>query len=256
MKLSLLASGSQGNAAVIDNGDTRILIDAGLSAREICRRLDCVGVEIDSIDALLITHEHKDHIRGLGPLIRRHKISVYLHTNVVGRLSDIGQPASVREFTDGITWQLGSLNVKAFSVTHDAAAPVGFLIESREGKVGFVTDLGRVTQLVQQSLQGCRALVIEANHDEKMLREGPYPWALKQRVQSNHGHLSNVAAGRLLDKLLWPGLDAIFLAHLSETNNDPKLAKQAVEKVLSKQNRCLPTVTVGQQNQPTEWLTL
>ena len=233
MRLSLLASGSKGNAALIDDGDTRILIDAGLSAREICRRLDLVGIDPATIDALLVTHEHTDHTRGLGPLVRRLKIPVYLHTEVAGKLADVGRTDAVREFTDGPEWLVGSLSLRAFTVTHDATAPVGFVVEGSKGKVGFATDLGIATRLVTQSLQKCRALVVETNHDEEMLRDGPYPWALKQRVRSNHGHLSNLAGGQLLDQLLWPGLDAVFLAHLSETNNDPRLARRAIDDILA-----------------------
>lgn len=256
MRISLLASGSKGNAALIDNGDTRILIDAGLSAREICRRMELRGIDPATIDALLVTHEHTDHIRGLGPLVRRLNIPVYLHTDIAGKLADVGKPEAVKEFVDGPEWQLGSLSLQAFSVTHDAGAPVGFVIEGAKGKVGFATDLGIATRLVVQSLQNCQALVVETNHDEEMLRDGPYPWSLKQRVRSNHGHLSNSAGGQLLDQLLWPGLETVLLAHLSDTNNEPELAYRAVDDVLAHQNQCSPDVKVCRQDEPSGWVEL
>lgn len=241
---------------MIADGDTCILIDAGLSAREICRRLDLLGIDPAMLDALLVTHEHSDHIRGLGPLVRRLNIPVYLHTELAGKLADVGRPELVKEFVDGPEWQVAGLSLRAFPITHDACAPVGFVVEGSGGKIGFATDLGIATRLVAQSLRECRALVVETNHDEEMLRDGPYPWSLKQRVRSNHGHLSNMAGGQLLDQLLWPGLDAVFLAHLSETNNEPELARRAVEDVLAQQNQCSPALTIGLQNEPSGWVEL
>lgn len=256
MRFCLLASGSKGNAAILENGQTRLLIDAGLSAREICRRLDLVGVAPESLDALIVTHEHGDHIRGLGPLVRRLDLPVYLHTDLAGRLKDVGRPDAVREFDSGGHWQIGDVDVMAYPVTHDAVAPVGFTFSAEAGKVGFVTDLGIATRLVEQQLHGCRALVLETNHDEMMLRDGPYPWSLKQRVRSNHGHLSNPAAADLLDGLLWDGLENLLLAHLSETNNAPQLALDAVQATLAEQDLCRPAVTVAMQDEPTPWVTL
>jgi phosphoribosyl 1,2-cyclic phosphodiesterase len=132
-------------------------------------------------------------------------------------------------------------------------APVGFTFSGELGKVGVATDLGVVTRLVTECLQGCRALVVETNHDEEMLRDGPYPWQLKQRVRSHHGHLSNNAGGQLLQDVVWPGLEAVFLGHLSDTNNRPELALQAATGVLAKQNVCAPEVLIGKQNSPVKW---
>lgn len=253
MKVCLLASGSKGNSILVESGRTRLLIDAGLSAKEIRRRLGLVGIDVDSLDALLITHEHTDHVRGLGPLVRQLNLPLYLQTDLARKLPDIGKSECVREFVDGEEFTVNDLRVRPFAITHDSLAPVGFTLTGELGKVGVATDLGIVTRLVTECLQDCRALVLETNHDEALLRDGPYPWKLKQRVRSSHGHLSNIAGSTLLHDLLWPGLDSVFLGHLSETNNRPELALQAVNAVLNQQNVCAPEIIVGKQHSPMLW---
>lgn len=253
MRICLLASGSKGNSLLVESGKTRLLIDAGLSARELRKRLDLVGVDVASLNALLITHEHTDHVRGLGPLVRQLDLPVYLQTDLARKLPDVGKPQCVHEFVDGEDFTVNDLTVRPFAITHDSLAPVGFTLSGEQGKVGVATDLGIATRLVAECLQNCRALVIETNHDEELLRDGPYPWQLKQRVRSNHGHLSNGAGGSLLQNLLWNGLETVFLGHLSETNNRPELAMDAVNQVLDKQNLCAPQVIVGRQHMPMMW---
>ena len=253
MNICLLASGSKGNSILVESGKTRLLIDAGLSARELRKRLDSVGIEAESLDALLITHEHGDHVRGLGPLVRQLELPVYLQTDLARKLPDVGKPECVREFVDGEEFAINDLTIRPFAITHDCLAPVGFTLDGELGKVGVATDLGVVTRLVTECLQDCRALVLETNHDEELLRDGPYPWKLKQRVRSNHGHLSNNAAGNLLQSLLWSGLETVFLGHLSETNNRPDLAVEVVSAILEKQNICEPQVLLGKQNLPVLW---
>jgi phosphoribosyl 1,2-cyclic phosphodiesterase len=162
----------------------------------------------------------------------------------LGRIDDL------REFESGDFVHFRDLQVHAFPLTHDAAAPVGFTIETAEGKIGIATDLGVATRLVADRLKGCRVLILESNHDEEMLRDGPYPWPLKQRIRSHHGHLSNREAAALLKDLLWEGLEAVFLAHLSETNNDPGLAEECAREVIDGQNACRPQLIVGSQNIP------
>lgn len=253
MRVCLLASGSKGNAILVESGRTRLLIDAGLSAREIRARLARIDVPVESLTALLITHEHTDHVRGLGPLVRRLGLPVYLQTDLARTLPDVGKTDCVREFVDGESFAVDDLSVRPFAVSHDSLAPVGFRLTGADGAVGIATDLGVVTRLVSECLKGCRALVVETNHDEEMLRDGPYPWALKQRVRGNRGHLSNHAGSTLLQGLLWPGLDAVFLGHLSETNNCPELALQSVASVLGRQELCAPQVLVGKQHAPVMW---
>ena len=253
MKICLLASGSKGNSILVESGKTKLLIDAGLSARELRKRLDSVGVEAESLDALLITHEHGDHVRGLGPLVRQLDLPVYLQTDLARKLPDVGKPECVQEFVDGEEFTIKDLTIRPFAITHDCLAPVGFTLDGELGKVGVATDLGIVTRLVTECLQDCRALVLETNHDEELLRDGPYPWKLKQRVRSNHGHLSNNAAGNLLQSLLWNGLETVFLGHLSETNNRPDLAVAVVSAILEKQNICEPQVLLGKQHLSVLW---
>ncbi len=250
MRICLLASGSKGNAIYVESRDSRLLIDAGLSAREITQRLAVIGVDPDDLDAVLVTHEHHDHCRGLGPLARRHRLPVFLHPEARRALPGLGRIDHHREFDAGDSWIFRDLEIASFPLTHDAAAPVGFTVQSKAGKVGIATDLGIATRLVADRLRDCRVLVLESNHDEELLRDGPYPWHLKQRIRSNHGHLSNVATAELLDGLLWDGLEAVFLAHLSETNNRPERAEAGAREVLARQHLCAPVLVVGSQAMP------
>jgi phosphoribosyl 1,2-cyclic phosphodiesterase len=247
LEVCLLASGSKGNAIYIGSGGSRILVDAGLSGREIQSRLGSIGVSGENLDALLITHEHTDHCRGLGPLARRFGLPVYMHPETRLALPSLGKVGEFREFEAGDCFSLKDFRIETFPLSHDAAAPVGYTLETREGKIGIATDLGIATRLVADRLRGCRVLVLESNHDEAMLRDGPYPWPLKQRIRSSHGHLSNLASARLLEDLLWEGLEAVFLAHLSEVNNHPDLAEGCARDVLARQNRCRPQLIIGSQ---------
>ncbi|MEZ4598951.1 MAG: MBL fold metallo-hydrolase [Syntrophotaleaceae bacterium] len=249
LRVCLLASGSKGNAIYVESAESRVLVDAGLSARELNRRLSSIGVDGDSLHALLVTHEHADHCRGLGPMARRHKLPVYIHHQSRDVLSGVGRIDDCREFAGGDRLSVRDLRIQTVPLTHDAAATVGYIIESHEGKIGIVTDLGVATRLVVERFRGCRALVLESNHDEDMLWEGPYPWPLKQRIRGNHGHLSNRAAASLLQDLLWEGMEAVFLAHLSETNNLPCLAERQALEVLEGQNLCCPRLLIGNQSQ-------
>ena len=249
MRICLLASGSKGNAIYIESRECRMLIDAGFSAKELSRRLEGIGVAADSLHALFATHEHSDHSHGLGPMARRYALDVFIKPETIAALPRLGAIEKLREFETGTSFCCRDVQVEAFPLTHDAASPVGFVIETGEGRVGVATDLGIATRLVQQRLKGCRVLILETNHDEEMLRDGPYPWHLKQRIRSNHGHLSNRAGAALLDELRWEGLEAVFLAHLSETNNNPQLAEAAVGEVLDRQNLCGPQLITGCQGQ-------
>jgi phosphoribosyl 1,2-cyclic phosphodiesterase len=253
VKLSLLASGSKGNALLIVSGHSRLLIDAGLSAREICRRLAIEGVAPEELTGIVVTHEHVDHVRGLGVLSRRFNLPIYLHHEIAAPIADLYRPVRVNEFETGNDLPVGEMVVRAFPVTHDAVATVGFTITGAAGKVGCATDLGIATRLVAEELRDCRCLVLESNHDDGMLRDGPYPWHLKQRIKSTHGHLSNHDSAALLESLCWPGLEAVCLAHLSDTNNLPQLAAAAAQDVLARQTGCQPRLLVGRQDAPISW---
>lgn len=247
MRVCLLASGSRGNATLIEADGYRLLIDAGLSAREIDRRLREIHLTADDLDALLISHEHHDHVSGIGPLARRHNLPVYIVPETAAAIPKLGKIADLRYFVAGDRLQLGALDIATFSTTHDAVDPVGFVIDSAEGRIGFATDLGHATRLVIDALASSRVLILESNHDEVMLLDGPYPWPLKQRIQGRHGHLSNRAAADLLCEIAWDGLEAIFLAHLSEENNQPELARREIEQVLARTPGCRPDIFFGRQ---------
>lgn len=249
MQVCLLASGSRGNAIYIESGETRLLIDAGVSCRELATRLSAIGRSLDDLDAIFLSHEHLDHLRGVGPLCRKTGRPLFIQPQTHQAASGIGKIPQLREFDSGTPIHFRDLQIETIPLTHDAVSPVGFMIESKEGKIGIATDLGIATRLVSERLRNCRALILEFNHDEELLRVGPYPWSLKQRIRSKHGHLSNNEAGELLNSLLWDGLEAVFLAHLSETNNTPQHAKEVAGGILNRQNRCAPKVILGSQHQ-------
>ena len=249
MRLSLLASGSKGNCLFLETDSCRLLIDAGLSGRETLARLSSIGVDAETLDGILITHEHTDHVRGVGALARRLKIPVLGAARTLQAARQVIGKAQLIEFDPGTPLSFKGLAIDPFPITHDACDPVGFRIEGREGCIGFATDLGIATRLTQEKLKGCRALVLEFNHDEQMLQNGPYPWHLKQRIKSSHGHLSNAQGASLLEELLHAGLEGVFLSHLSEANNDPALAMGCARALLDGQQLCAPALFLGHQHQ-------
>ena len=232
MRVCLLASGSRGNSTLVEADNCRLLIDAGLSGKETDRRLAQLGLCCDDLDAILVTHEHQDHVSGIGPLARRYQLPVYIDSRTLSALPRLGSIPKLCEFNAGDRFEFGNLLISSFSTTHDAVNPVGFTIDSNEGKIGYATDLGMATRLITDSLQRCRVLILEANHDEQMLLDGDYPWSLKQRIRSRHGHLSNTQAGQLLEETGWSGLEALFLAHLSEENNCTGLVSQLFHQLV------------------------
>jgi phosphoribosyl 1,2-cyclic phosphodiesterase len=247
VRVCLLASGSRGNAALIEVDECRILIDAGLSAREIDRRLANLELSGSDLDAILVSHEHNDHTSGIGPLARRYQLPVYIEQETVKQLPRLGKIADLRLFDAGQQFSFRDIDIETFPTAHDAVNPVGFTIASSEGRVGYATDLGLATRLVVEQLRNCRVRVLEANHDEQMLIDGPYPWHLKQRIRGRLGHLSNSDTLDLLKEVGWHGLDALFLAHLSEENNCPDLVRSLVDKTLQQIAGCQPMVVFGCQ---------
>lgn len=249
MRLCLLASGSKGNSFFLETDSCRLLIDAGLSGRETIARLSSIGVDAETLDGILVTHEHTDHVRGVGALARRLKLPVMGSSRTLQAARHAIGRAELAEFDAGTSFVFKGISIDPFPITHDACDPVGFRIEGKEGPIGFATDLGIATRLTREKLRGCRALVLEFNHDEQMLQDGPYPWHLKQRIRSRHGHLSNAEGACLLEELLHPGLQGVFLSHLSEVNNEPALAMAAARGLLSRQNVCGPDLFLGCQHQ-------
>jgi phosphoribosyl 1,2-cyclic phosphodiesterase len=252
VNVTVLGSGSSGNAILIESRQVRLLIDAGFSGRDLERRLAAVEVPADSIDALLVTHDHIDHTRGMGVLARRWGIPLYL-TEKTHRACQPLLNGSERLvlYRSGAPVMVGDLQVDPFLTVHDAVDPIAVTItETATGeKLGIATDLGRPTATVRHALRRCDLLILEANHDEIMLRESPYPWSVKARIAGSHGHLSNRAAAELVTELAHGSLGCVVLAHLSESSNHPALAHEEVGAALCRQ-RYRGEIHVGDQKNP------
>ncbi len=234
LKICILASGSTGNSTYIASENTAILIDAGLSRAQISQRLNDVGVDVNIINGICVSHEHSDHTKGLKVLHTRHEIPLYANAATAEAASkSMKSELSWNIFTNGYQFEIGDLAIEAFSVPHDAYDPVGFVITCKGVRVGVVTDIGMPTNLVRQRLQACHAMVLESNHDEVLLQQAPRPWSLKQRIMSRQGHLSNTAAAGLVQEVASPDLQQVFLAHLSEDCNRGDLAVRTMEKGLA-----------------------
>jgi len=233
-KVCVLSSGSKGNAVYISDGSTSILIDAGLSAVEIERRLHSRKLNPKRIDAIVVSHEHADHIQGVGALSRRYQLPVYINEpTLAAAKAQLGAVCETIKFHPGVGFCIGNLCLHPFSVSHDASDCVGFTIQDGATKIGIATDLGMATQLVCHHLEECRLIILEANHDPRMLEEGPYPWHVKQRIQSRVGHLSNETCRDLLGEISHSALRHVVLAHISETNNYPEKALSVVGEAVS-----------------------
>jgi phosphoribosyl 1,2-cyclic phosphodiesterase len=233
LSVCVLGSGSRGNAIYVSDGATAILIDAGLSAREIDRRMRLRGLDPGALSAILVTHEHTDHVRGVERMVRRHRLPVYLSAGTHRQAAALHALPEVFAFACGREFRINTLSVRPFSIPHDACDPAGFTVGANGSRIGIATDLGQVTSLVREHLRGCRLLIVEANHDPDMLMSGPYPWFLKQRIRGRTGHLSNRESGRLLEEILHSGLERVVLAHLSETNNTPDKALAEIAPLLA-----------------------
>lgn len=263
--LSVLASGSRGNCAIIRSSKTRILVDAGISCRETFKRMKAAGDDPRSVSAVLITHEHSDHVSGLAVLARKLNVPIFMtgatHQAWAKSIRDSEgeRPhlAKLEVFSSGRSFHIGDIAVTPFTIPHDAADPVGFTFRTEGIKIGFATDLGYLPPNVSDHLSGCDVLVIESNHDVEMLRGGPYPWSVKQRVMSRVGHLSNEALAEFFTGDYDGGAAYVVLAHLSEQNNHPELARGAAEKALGSRRTLLRNrVLLAAQSQPLEAIQL
>ena len=233
MKLLSIASGSSGNCIYVGNENTHLLFDAGISGKRIEAGLNTIGLSAANLDGIFVTHEHIDHISGLGVIARRYGIPIYatkgtmdgiLNTKSVGKID----PELLHVIDKEQIVEIGNLVVDPMPISHDALEPVAYRIYSEDKRIGIITDLGYYTDDIVDGLQDMDALFVEANHDENMLQVGPYPYMLKQRILGKRGHLSNETSGRLLSKLLSDRLKYIVLGHLSNENNLPELAFEAV----------------------------
>ena len=228
----ILASSSAGNSAYITDGRTHLLIDCGLSRRETFARLESIGVNPTCLDAILITHEHCDHVSGLGPIARKLGKPIYLTQATADSLDAGAETEFFRPFQAGGSITIGSFSVQSFSLPHDAVDPVGFVFISQGRKVGICTDLGYMPDSIRFHLQDCDLLLLESNHDLEMLKVGPYPWSLKQRVMSRRGHISNDVVSQFILDDLTTRTRHLVLGHLSEQNNMPALAHMVASQAI------------------------
>ena len=309
MRMTVLASGSKGNSTVVSSSRTRVLVDAGLSCRELLKRMAMAGEDPAGLDAILVTHEHQDHIAGLAVLARKLKIPVFFTeathrawvrmltprstmtyakwlehlqrekearteaaaagpepsgaaeelcgSDTVVKTSESSQLPAVEYFLSGTQFSIGDLDITPFTIPHDAADPCGFVFEAEGIRMALATDLGYMPPNVKAALKRVDVLLLESNHDLEMLRDGPYPWSVKQRVLSRVGHLSNEATAEFLAKDYDGGAVWIVLGHLSESNNAPELARLAAEQALGRHPTLLGNrVLLAHQAAPMEPITL
>ena len=251
MKVSVLASGSSGNSIYVQQGATRILVDAGLAGRRIEERLRGIDVDIAGLQAIVVSHEHSDHIHGAGVLARRFGLPVWVTQGTLDASRRIFRGKErVRVFENSEAFSIGDLSLQPFALSHDAADPVNFVISGGDSRLGIATDTGVVTRLVYQRLRGADLVVMEANYDRDLLMNGPYPWDLKRRIAGNRGHLPNGTAAETLCGLAEEGLRQAILAHLSEKNNRPELAEEACRSHLEARGVRDFTLAVAEQERP------
>jgi len=231
IRFASLGSGSRGNATIVEAGSTRIMLDCGFSETRFRQRLAQRELEPSQIDAILVTHEHSDHINGVGAVARKHGIPVYM-TRGTAAQEKHGNLTQLHFIDVHDCFSIGDLQIQAYPVPHDAREPVQFVFSDGDVRLGILTDVGSPTQHIVESLNGCDALILECNHDVDMLAKGPYPSYLKQRVGGNYGHLSNAQAGSLLASLDTSSLQHIVAAHISDKNNTEELACEALAQAL------------------------
>ncbi len=255
--LSVLASGSRGNSTYVATERVRLLVDGGLSAREIERRLLSIGASPKELNGIVVTHEHGDHVRGVGTLSRRYEIPVYMNMQTYQHLPDsVGRLDRKEEFFTGRTFSIEDLSIHPFAISHDGVDPVGFTLTNGSVKIGVCTDLGAATTLVYRHLEHCSVLILEANHDMEMLKNGPYPWPVKQRIKSRIGHLSNEQSVDVLSRVFSENLKEVVLAHMSETNNSEAMVSKTFSGLLDHHMRERLTITLALQHQPLDSIQL
>ncbi len=265
MRICILGSGSSGNATLIVAGETRVLLDCGLSARETLKRLQDVGEDPSRLDAIVITHEHSDHARGLPQLSKSLDVPVYISSaaldacNLGERARQVRRGEAIGPSRD---FEIGSLRFHPFAVPHDAADPMAFTIEADGVKMGIAVDLGHINHLAADRFRGCDLLVIEANHEIEMLRACPYyPWSLKQRIMGRQGHTSNDEMARFLREDFDGKAEYVVLAHLSRNTNHPDIARLAAVQALQERAPLFSAqaekrVKVARYDGPNEWIEL
>jgi len=253
MRFASLGSGSRGNATLIEAGGTRVLLDCGFSVKELGRRLQALGVDADSLDAVLVTHEHGDHTKGVGALARRYKLPVWMTDGTLrkGRFGELPERRRFSSHQEPFT--IGDLEVTPYPVPHDAREPAQFVFGYAGLRLGVLTDAGTITPYATETLQQCDALMLECNHDTEMLANGPYPPPLQARVGGRLGHLNNRQAAQLLQQIDHERLRHLVAAHLSEQNNTPDLAREALLAAAPALEGCL---SICAQDEASRWFEL
>jgi phosphoribosyl 1,2-cyclic phosphodiesterase len=250
MRFAVLGSGSEGNALVVQVGQTRVLLDCGFSLSETVSRLARLGLQAGQLDGIVVTHEHGDHISGVARLARKFKLPVWLTHGTLRTQNAAFAELSVTGINPHLAFSIGEVQVQAYPVPHDAAEPVQYVFSDGVRRLGVLTDAGSATPHIEAILNGCHALVLECNHDVQMLATGDYPYSLKQRVGGRYGHLNNADAATLLRRLDRSQLQHVVAAHLSRKNNAAELAREALSEVLG----CEPDqVAVATQDQGLDW---
>ncbi|WNO09810.1 MBL fold metallo-hydrolase [Teredinibacter sp. KSP-S5-2] len=251
MKLASLGSGSSGNATLIASAKTTVIVDCGFGLKDTEQRLARMGVNPLEVHALLVTHEHSDHAKGVGPFARKYKLPVFM-TEGTWLSRDMGRIPSLHKIRDGEAFTVGDLSITPVAVPHDAREPVQYTFCCGEKKCGVITDLGSVTPHVVEAFSGCHGLLVEANHDLDMLARGPYPPSLKARVASHWGHLNNIQTANLLGQLLCPELQTVVIGHISQKNNSIECAKLALKEVTDQ----IEQVYYANQDEGIAWVVL
>jgi phosphoribosyl 1,2-cyclic phosphodiesterase len=250
MRFCLLASGSQGNALVVEAGRTRLLLDCGLSLSDIDRRMAQRGLAPDALDGVLVTHEHDDHLAGVARLARRHALPVWLTPGTLRGLEGLFEAVELQRIEGYTALCIGDLEVHPYPVPHDAREPAQFVFHDGVHRLGVLTDAGHATPLMQRMLDACDALVLECNHDPQLLLASTYPETVKQRIVGRFGHLDNAASGALLATLEQGRLRHVVAAHLSQANNRPDLARAALANAL---NCSADWIAVASQDDGLDW---
>jgi phosphoribosyl 1,2-cyclic phosphodiesterase len=256
VKFCVLASGSTGNSAFLSTSRTRILVDAGLSLRELAKRLQSISESADRLDAILITHEHSDHVSGLLRLMRaclkaKRRVPVYLTRLTAPAIDWEETEVPLELFQAGTRFRVGDIEVESFSIPHDASDPVGYCFHAEGIRIGLATDLGYLPDSIRFHLRGVNVLMLESNHDIEMLKVGPYPWSVKQRVMGRRGHLSNDVVCDYLANDFDSGTGTVVLGHLSEHNNHPEIVRMGAAAVLEARSHAARLV-IAEQSRPSE----